>query len=115
MMAITLLNHNDLVEAANECSLDTAQGVQVAYIPVHAHDDIKHPDVEFGFITGVKPGVAYVRYWSKAHRLQLRTTSCSERTPIERLILFSSVPQEDVVRHMVELEYWESESDGRGR
>lgn len=58
----------------------------IAYIPIHANGDITHQDVEFGFVTTVEDDRVFCRYWAKGEiGTRLRTTSCSECTPIDRL------------------------------
>jgi len=65
---------------------------QIAYIPLHAEGDIKHPDVEFGFVTSIsKSGDVFVRYWSKFTPGELRTKANSECTPIGMLVHHKSV------------------------
>jgi hypothetical protein len=73
-------------------------GFQVAYIPRHANGDIKHKDVEFGFITSMNSTLmsAFCRYWNKDFSKGLRTTSCSELTDPELLIPYNSHPQFEV-------------------
>ena len=63
------------------------RGSQVAYIPHHAHGNIDHEDVEYGFVTSVKKllGIAYVRYFWKQYPDQLRNTTNSEGTLISDL------------------------------
>jgi hypothetical protein len=60
-------------------------GTQILYIPMHADGDENHPDVEEGFVTSVRDDIAFCRYWSKHYTDSLRTTTCSEGTPIDRL------------------------------
>jgi len=70
-------------------------GTQIAYIPSHALGDAKHPDVQFGFVTGEAVHLRghYCRYWAKgAVGKQLRTLSCSELTPTHLLVAHDSVP-----------------------
>ena len=69
------------------------KGTQIAYIPLHANGNINHPDVEFGFVTSIHRDVDshYCRYWRKGHLGELRTTSCSELTPNEYLVIHVSV------------------------
>lgn len=60
------------------------RGTQVAYIPQHAKFDIKHSDVEFGFITSGpnKEGDYFCRYFIKGKEGKvLRTAANSELTP----------------------------------
>ena len=67
------------------------RGTQIAYIPTHADGDIRHPDVEFGFVTSVRNGVAFCRYWRKCSLGELRTKANSEGTPIDVLVERRSV------------------------
>jgi hypothetical protein len=75
------------------------RGDQVARIPDHA-DNIDHPDVEFGFVTGkavsYPPNYAFVRYWSKQTPNELRTKANSEATPVENLVKYQSKSQEEI-------------------
>jgi hypothetical protein len=71
-------------------------GTQIAYIPNHARGDIKHPDVEFGFVVSLGLGGVFCRYWSKSAPNILRTTATSELTYYEHLVLHKSHPQFEV-------------------
>jgi hypothetical protein len=84
--------------------MDFKSGTQIAYIPNHANGDINHEDVEYGFVTGSKAFV-FCRYWRKNEPGILRTTSCSEATPIENLVEFKSVKQSIVDQLMIALGY----------
>ena len=64
--------------------------MQVRYMPPHANQDPEHKDVQFGFITSVYKGTAFVRYWLR-DITDLRTTSCSELTQLRHLEPFDSV------------------------
>ena len=37
-------------------------GERVVYVPLHAHGDICHPDVEIGTVSSVGPKYAHVRF-----------------------------------------------------
>ena len=81
-------------------------GTQIAYIPLHANGDIKHPDVEFGFVTAHKQGFHFCRYWRKESVGQeLRTTANSEATPDDLLVEHVSADQVVVEELLVKLEY----------
>jgi len=58
---------------------------QIIYIPRHAEGNINHPDVEFGFVMTGGLDYVFCRYWIKGQPGVLRTTSCSERTPVSCL------------------------------
>lgn len=86
---------------------DFRRGTQVAYVPAHVQEQggsLKHPDVEFGFVTSVKDIDAFVRYWRKGHiptdyaeiEYCLRTRANSERTPLDLLVEFHSIPNDIV-------------------
>lgn len=64
-------------------------GTQIIYIPLHV--DIKktnHPHVCEGFVFGKeKDGTIPCRYWCRAYPDTLRTKSCSEMTPANRLVV----------------------------
>lgn len=80
-------------------------GTQIAHVPMHAHGDIKHPDVEFGFITGISNDIrtVFCRYWLKNHPGKLRTVSCSEPTDVDDIVEYKSVPQETITKLLDEL------------
>lgn len=71
--------------------------VQIAYVPTHAEGNIDHPDVEFGFISGVPEigDVAYCRFWSTTHE-GLRTLANSELVCLNDLVLCVSRSEEEV-------------------
>lgn len=79
-------------------------GTQIIYIPTHAEGDENHPDAQAGFVTSVKIGIAFCRYWSKHSPGELRTKANSEGTPLTLLIEKDTVPQ-DVVDELVGLLY----------
>ena len=73
------------------------RGDQIAYIPNHAAGNIRHPDVEFGFVTSRNgSGDYFCRYWRKGRPGVLRTTANSECTPARNLERHSTVAQEVV-------------------
>ena len=84
--------------------MDFKPGTQIAYIPNHAHGDINHEDVEYGFVTGNRSFV-FCRYWTKGRLGVLRTTSCSEATNREDLVECKSVNQAMVDQLMIALGY----------
>jgi hypothetical protein len=60
------------------------RGQQIAYVPSHADFDIKHPSVEFGFVTSgpTEEDSYFCRFWSRnCLGSLLRTRSNSELTP----------------------------------
>lgn len=69
------------------------RGTQIIYIPTHANENTRHPDVEFGFITSVDGEYAFCRYWHRGRPGDLRNKSVSERTAITDLKIYQSVPQ----------------------
>ena len=72
------------------------RGTQILYVPMHAHGDTQHPDVETGFVTSVRGEVVFCRYWSKYTPGELRTKANSEGTPVDALVERWSVPQAQV-------------------
>ena len=81
------------------------RGDQIAYIPLHANNDISHPDVELGFVTSVCSNEdAFCRYWSKSNPNLLRTRANSERTPGSYLVPFVSHPQQFVNELLAEID-----------
>jgi len=72
-------------------------GDQIAYVPTHARGDLKHPDVELGFVTSVSPDgeYAFCRYFAKSNEY-LRTTANSEATYIRDLVHKQHRPQVEI-------------------
>ncbi len=71
-------------------------GTQIVCIPDHAHGNLKHPDVEFGFVTSRRPGrpgCHFCRYWRKGYPGEMRTVANSELTPNRLLVAHRSVEQ----------------------
>jgi len=65
-------------------------GRQIVYTPPHAKGNVDHPDSEEGFITEMDTADkehVFCRYFNKPPLLGLRTTSCSESTPVRGLVL----------------------------
>jgi hypothetical protein len=70
------------------------RGTQIAYVPNHANGDLTHPDVEFGFAMSIPGRVGvFCRYWRRGQPGALRTTACSELTPLAYLVEHESVEQ----------------------
>ncbi len=89
-------------------------GDQVAYIPEHVHDHVWNkatiPDgVEFGFVTSVRHGAAFCRFWNRTDfeedRYTLRTTANSERVDMVYLKKLQTVPLTLVKAYMIKLGY----------
>jgi len=91
--------------------MNLKQGTQVAYIPTHAHGDIDHEAVEFGFVTKVDVAkqVAWVRYWkgdpSKTMHRVLRTTGNSERSRLSLLSVCEKISRRLIDRELYRLNY----------
>lgn len=81
------------------------RGTQVYYLPTHANGDLKHPDVEQGFVTKAEPGWAFVRYFHKNNPSQLRTTTNGERTPVCALVVKNHRDQGEIDKLLEELGY----------
>ena len=82
-------------------------GDQIVYIPYHViEEDLTHPDVEFGFVSNFCKNEMYVfcRYWSKINPTELRTKVNSERTPVDCLYYYDSVPEERIDAWFYEME-----------
>ncbi len=79
------------------------RGEQIAYIPTHAKNDLSHRDVEFGFVTSVRDGTIFCRYWCKDGK-ELRTVANSEATPADMLRRMDSRPQEEIERILKAIE-----------
>ncbi len=72
--------------------MNLSKGTQIIYIPTHAENNETHPDCETGFVTNqTKPNAVFCRYWRNDGLL--RTTSCSELTPLYAIVVKDSVPQ----------------------
>lgn len=78
-------------------------GTQIIYLPPHANG-IYSKDAERGFVTSVsvEQKIIFCRFWSNHHD-GLRTTANSEATPIDRMVIKETVPQEKVDELMKEL------------
>jgi hypothetical protein len=76
-------------------------GEQIAYIPEHAHGDVFHKDVQFGFVTKkMKDDLGWFcrywlnkKYWKDFVFPELRTVANSEGTDRRHLVRYASVPQ----------------------
>lgn len=82
------------------------RGTQIAYIPNHAHGDINHPDVEFGFVTSQRDEISihFCRFWRRgAEGKSLRTTSCSESVCDVNLVKHEYVSQHIIENTLQEL------------
>ena len=87
-----MLNHKqDTAKGKNKMHA----GVQVIYIPSHAK--LGDESCETGFVTKVnEDGDCFCRYWSKIDTRELRTTSCSELTPLNCLLFIKTRSQDEV-------------------
>jgi len=87
---------------------DLERGTQVAHIPHHAAGEIRHKDVEFGFVTGVRQHTdgttVFCRFWSKSDPRELRTKANSESCDIDNLIRFTSALQKTVDKQLERIE-----------
>lgn len=83
------------------------QGTQIAYVPMHANQDITHPDVQFGFVTSEgEYNHHFCRYWMKGKiGVELRTTANSELTPNSLLVEFASLEQAHIYSWLQQLNY----------
>ena len=84
-------------------NIDFERGDQIAYIPTHAEGDIRHKDVEFGFVTSVNKESVFCRYWGKTYPTRFRTRSCSEATRRENLVKRITRSQELVNEQLVKI------------
>jgi len=64
-----------------------------------------HPDCEFGFVTSIKDGNAWCRFWKRNDsndEPELRTTTCSERVSIMNLVrAFWTLQKDQTAIHAV--------------
>ena len=72
------------------------RGTQILYVPMHAHGDTNHPDVEAGFVTSQRGDTVFCRYWSKHTPGELRTKANSEGTPVDAIVIRDTVLQVQV-------------------
>lgn len=70
------------------------QGDQIAYVPTHANGNLRHPDVQFGFVMrhAENMDAYFCRYWRSDLR-SLRTVANSELTPSFLLVRVDTVEQ----------------------
>ena len=64
--------------------MEFKEGDQVAYVPTHAQGDLRHPDVEFGFVMEDRGEHCFCRYFKRGGtpgKPPLRTVANSESTP----------------------------------
>ena len=80
------------------------RGNQIAYIPNHAEGDIRHEDVELGFVTCALYDKVFCRFWSRSNPDELRTKANSEGCYAGNLVLYHSRPQEVVDRTLTEID-----------
>jgi hypothetical protein len=80
------------------------KGTQIAYVPDHANNDLKHKDVEFGFVMSgpIIAGMVFCRFWYRGRPGKLRTVSNSEMTSIKHIVEVKSV-HPDVVDATIKL------------
>lgn len=72
-------------------------GTQIAYVPSHVNGDIRHPDVQFGFVTSERDNAHFCRYWTRGKEgNDLRTKANSELTPNKYLVQYKAVSQDHV-------------------
>lgn len=60
-------------------------------------------ECEKGFVTSIRDSIVFCRFWSKAEPHMLRTVSCSESTPKDRLFVVNTCLQDKVdkwIRHI---------------
>jgi len=73
-------------------------GTQIIYFPPHVtFGDVTHRDVEFGFVYDNSmhySDAMFCRYWSRQFPSELRTKSCGELTPRNRLFVKDTRDQE---------------------
>ena len=79
--------------------MNLKRGTQILYIRVFG-DGNQTLDAQAGFVTSATPQAAFCRYW-KENLVDLRTTSCSERTEFEFLVVKDSVPAQQVIEALM--------------
>jgi len=84
-------------------------GLQIIYMPMHISIyGIDNPEAEPGFIYSKQKihnaEFIFCRYWSKSDPHELRTKANSEATPIWRLVIKNTRPQELIQKAIEEIE-----------
>lgn len=82
------------------------RGTQIAYVPTHVNGDLKHPDVQFGFVMSrvlTTDEQYFCRYW-RADLKELRTKANSELTAVHLLVEVKSVPEVQIKRAIIMIE-----------
>ena len=74
---------------------NVSKGTQIAYVPRHAEGNIKHKDVQFGFVTSKTQNGAFCRYF-RSDGKGLRTTANSELTPWDCLVIIGHHTQGEI-------------------
>ena len=96
---------------------DFKPGDRVIYVPMHAMNDIDHPDCEKGFVTSVSARSVFCRYFAKTggkrEAYTLRTTANSEATNPGDLIKHKYCPKEliEAMRKTYKISYYIFENE----
>jgi len=89
------------------------KGDQIAYIPKHAEGNLRHPDVELGFVVNIVKDRVWCRFYHKAGGTLSgpRTLHNSECCYPDQLIHHIHHPQDEVDRAINTIEtlngYWD--------
>jgi hypothetical protein len=67
---------------------------KVAYVPLHAYDDIKHPDVEIGFVSSTSDKFVFVRFSKQLAKFGWNGTTSQSCDPDTLHLLDGYWPQE---------------------
>lgn len=78
-------------------------GLQIAYIPPHAKNNIDHRDIQYGFIVSIKEGCGvFCRFWEKGHEgTLLRTKTHSAFIREESLVPAITVDDQVFINSLV--------------
>ena len=66
---------------------DFGTGDPVAYIPMHAHGEIEHPDVEVGIVSSVTDKMVFVKYFPALKRFGWEGTTSQATMPFDLINL----------------------------
>lgn len=85
LVKLNAQNVDSLMRLKKFIMTNFSAGDPIIYVPMHAEGDINHPDCERGFVSSVKPGIVFCRFFYPNG--ELRTTSCSEGCNPRDLVL----------------------------
>ena len=66
---------------------DIRPGMRVAYVPLHAHGNVKHPDVERGAVSSCNSRYAFVRFDRQVEKFGWEGTTSQSCKPEDLVAL----------------------------